>query len=145
MSAVPRPTMRPFSLPRTELLGRLRRDDVEVAVKVDERPAFARAAANDARLLQAPGARGQLDQLGRESEVDHRVAERAAAAPERAPRRVLALDGDERLDQLRHLLGPRLEPRAHLIGIHGDALGHQLVTAFLRSYERTCGQLVTAG
>ena len=95
--------------PGPELLTRLRRDDVEVPVEVDRPRARSGAAADDARLLEA-GARRQLDQLGREIQREHRVAQQSPALAEPAARRVLAVDRNERLAPARP--SPRRATRA---------------------------------
>ena len=98
---------------RLELRPALRRDDVEVPVEVDELRAVADAPAHDRGVLQRAGRR-ELDQLGRDPEPLHRVAQHLRAAAERAAGRVLGRDPDERLEQLRHRVRPRVEPRLHL-------------------------------
>ena len=95
---------------RTQLRRVLHRHDVEVAVEVDRARAVADAAADDARLLERAGRR-ELDQLRGGAEPLHRRVQHAPAAAEPAPRRVLRVDGDELLDERRHLAGARVEPR----------------------------------
>ena len=106
------PAVRPL---RPELLARLRRDDVEVAVEVDRPrrpPPRCRVRRRAPRGPRSPAARS-APATRLEAGSSPRAATRPQA-PEPATRRVLAVDRHERLDELRHLLGARLEPRAHL-------------------------------
>ena len=57
---------------------------------------------------------GSSTSSGCEAETRHRVAQQPTAAAEVAARRVLRVERDELLDERRHLVGARLEPRLHL-------------------------------
>jgi hypothetical protein len=107
--------------PRPELLGRLRRDDVEVPVEVDRPRPLARTAKHDARFLE-PASRRKLDQLGRQTQPRQRLVQGSAATTESPAGWILGVDRDELLQQRSHLVGTRLEPSQDL----GDTIGHRL-------------------
>ena len=96
-----------------ELPGALRGDDVVVPVVVDELGAGSDAAPHDRRRFQR-SARAELDQLGREAQAIHRIAQDRGAASELAAGRVLRRDRHERFEQARHLLRAAVDPPLHL-------------------------------
>ncbi len=119
MSALPRPVIIPVAALRLELRRALRRDDVEVAVVVDQRVPAADGPAHDRRSFQRPGRR-ELDQFGCEAQPLHRVAQHARAPSQLAAGRVLGGDAHQRFEQRRHLVGAAVQPGLYL----GGAIGH---------------------
>jgi len=73
-----------------------------------------------ARVPDHATGRGELDQLGREAQPLHRVAQHARAPPQLATGRVLGGNAHERFEQCRQLVGPAVQPGLQL----GSAIRH---------------------
>ncbi|MFI5283759.1 MAG: hypothetical protein ACHQ0J_11615 [Candidatus Dormibacterales bacterium] len=93
-----------------------------MTVEVDRPSAVADGTAHNARLLHVPSG-SELDNLGRKLQMLHRFAQNPATLTERASGRVLGVNRNELLQELGHLVCPRLQPTPHLSG----AIHHELL------------------
>ena len=115
MSAVPRPMILPLRALGGELGSVLDRDDVEVAVEVNQFFPGADGAAHDPRVFDRSG-RLDFDDLRTQTEPLHLLAQHCGALGKAAPRRILSLAGDQPGEQLSHLICAFVHPGLHLAG-----------------------------
>ncbi len=125
MSAVPRPVIRPSRRYGDELGPVLDRDDVEVAVEVDQALAVAHPAADDPGLFER-GSRLELEDLRCEAEPIHLLMQQFGARGQAAPGRVFRPAGHQANQQIGHVIRVVVNP-LHDLGGYPVAHGQNAI------------------